>query len=118
MADTREALAALEHFEWVIRQYMEGNTTRDAFHEARQKIVAAIATQPAQAVPLKDGAELWLWKNGDHFLAFTHLYPCFTPGGDPMVLGEPAGRAVYRVSHDRAAHGIAPKAAQQEKTDE
>jgi len=51
---------------------------------------------------MQDETTLWLWKNGDHYLAFEHLYPCFTPGGDPMTLGEPFGRAVFKVSHDRA----------------
>jgi hypothetical protein len=46
---------------------------------------------------------LWLWRNGDHFLAFEHLYPCFTPGGDPMTLGEPVGYAIVKRSFDRAA---------------
>lgn len=49
-----------------------------------------------------EGEKLWLWKNGDHFLAFRHLYPCFEPGGDPMTLGEPVGYAVFKGSHDRS----------------
>lgn len=56
------------------------------------------AQPPAQA----DGQKLWLWRNGDHFLAFAHEYPCYEPGGDPMTLGEPAGYALFRQSHDRA----------------
>lgn len=59
----------------------------------------------AQMASPQDGFEFWLWKNGDHFLAFRHLYPCFTPGGDPMVLGEPVGRAVFRRSFDRHCGG-------------
>lgn len=58
-------------------------------------------TTPPAKVP--EGARLWLWRHHDHFLAFTHQYPCFTPGGDPMTLGPPVGYAVFRVSHDRAA---------------
>jgi hypothetical protein len=57
--------------------------------------------QPQDAAP-GHGEKLWLWKNGDHFLAFRHLYPCFTPGGDPMTLGEPVGYAVFKESHDRS----------------
>lgn len=48
-----------------------------------------------------DGEQLWLWRNGDHFLAFRHLYPCYSPGGDPMTLGEPFGRAIFKHSHNR-----------------
>ena len=49
-----------------------------------------------------EGQTLWLWQNGDHFLAFEHLYPCYSPGGDPMTLGEPFGRAVFRKSFNRS----------------
>ncbi len=52
---------------------------------------------------------LWLWKNGDHMLAYRHLYPCY-PGGDPMVLGEPVAKAYLRQSFDRG--GTSPQAAQ------
>lgn len=45
--------------------------------------------------------QLWLWRNGDHYLAFEHLYPCYSPGGDPMTLGEPAAVAFFRGSYDR-----------------
>lgn len=67
----------------------------------------APAPKPDQEAQQAAGSEtqadetLWLWKNGDHFLAFRHLYPCFTQGGDPMTLGEPFGRAVLRHSHNR-----------------
>ena len=54
---------------------------------------------------------LWLWKNGDHMLAYRHLYPCY-PGGDPMVLGEPVAKAYLRQSFDRG--GTSPQAAQTE----
>lgn len=72
---------------------------------------AALSPSPAstevpQMVAPQDGMQFWLWKNGDHYLAFTHLYPCFTPGGDPMTLGEPFGRAVFRRSFDRAESGV------------
>lgn len=79
--------------------------------------VVAPPAQPQsdpQMVAPQDGMQFWLWKNGDHFLAFTHLYPCFTPGGDPMVLGEPVGRAVFRRSFDRSGRGNAIAPAQPE----
>ena len=72
-------------------------------HYTTTKIVLLYDAPPAPAaVPLTDGDELWLWRNGDHLLAFRHLYPCYSPGGDPMTLGEPVARAVFRSSHDRA----------------
>lgn len=69
--------------------------------------LAAIRAQE----PMIDGKELWLWQNGDHMLAFEHLYPCFSPGGDPMTLGKPFGKAVFKVSHDRS-NGITKKGEQ------
>jgi hypothetical protein len=50
---------------------------------------------------LPEGTKLWLWKDGGRFLAFTHEYPCYTPGGDPMVLGNPTLVAEFRGSYDR-----------------
>ena len=41
--------------------------------------------------------KLWLWKNGDHFLAFDNPYPTHD-GGDPMTLGEPIGYAWFTPS--------------------
>lgn len=52
-----------------------------------------------------ENKQLWLWRNGDHYLAFEHLYPCYSPGGDPMTLGEPAAVAFFRESYDRATGG-------------
>jgi hypothetical protein len=46
------------------------------------------------------GAKLWLWKNGDHYLAFDNEYPTFD-GGDPMTLGEPVGWAIFTHSTPR-----------------
>lgn len=81
------------------------NDWRHFTDEVRRIYRAMLAAAP-EASPLPQGSQtdseaLWLWKNGDHFLAFRHLYPCFEPGGDPMVLGEPFGRAVLKVSFDR-----------------
>lgn len=59
----------------------------------------------AQAEPAAE-QKLWLWRNGDHFLAFDNLYPCFTPGGDPMTLGEPVGYAIFKHSHCRAGKEV------------
>lgn len=83
--------------------------------EARDRLIRREAAQAEpQMVAPQDGMQFWLWKNGDHFLAFTHLYPCFTPGGDPMVLGEPVGRAVFRRSFHRSGRGNAIGPAQPE----
>jgi hypothetical protein len=51
-----------------------------------------------------EGKKLWLWKNGDHYLAFDNAYPCY-PGGDPMTLGEPAAIAFLHSSIDRTPDG-------------
>lgn len=68
-----------------------------------------LASQPAQGGKnVADGSKLWLWKNGDHFLAFAHEYPCYEPGGDPMTLGEPVGHAIFKASHDRATTPAEP----------
>lgn len=71
------------------------------------KKIARAALASRQEVPqgfiAENGDTLWLWKNGDHYLAFKHLYPCFEPAGDPMTLGQPFGRAEFRASHDRVA---------------
>lgn len=69
------------------------------------------APTPAQPTPEPDET-LWLWQNGDHFLAFRNLYPCFSPGGDPMTLGEPFGRAIFKQSHNREG-----KPNEQQRTD-
>lgn len=68
--------------------------------------------QAAQSgmVPLDNDDVLWLWRDGDKMLAFRHLYPCYSPGGDPMTYGEPWGKAIFRHSHDRAS---APQAVPQ-----
>jgi hypothetical protein len=76
--------------------------------------------EAAEAGEAVAGEKLWLWKNGDHYLAYRHLYPCFTPGGDPMTLGEPVGYALIRESHDRATpskpHFMSMEAAQNRAT--
>lgn len=86
------------------------NKAKRIYEEARAALAAhvveAAQTERRQMADPQDGMQFWLWKNGDHFLAFTHLYPCFTPGGDPMVLGEPVGRAVFKRSFDRAKQGV------------
>ena len=68
----------------------------------RDQLQAKLDAAPKALAPLTDEQELWLWQNGDHMLAFKHLYPCFTEGGDPMTLGEPVARAIFKTSHDRS----------------
>jgi len=74
---------------------------------ARAAVLADRASN-ATSQGMADGTKLWLWKNGDHYLAFGSAYPCFEPGGDPMTLGEPAAVAVFKASFDR--HASAPPA--------
>jgi hypothetical protein len=52
-------------------------------------------TAPEQPTP---EARLWLWRNGDHYLAYEHEYPCYSDGGDPLTLGEPVGYAIFKPS--------------------
>lgn len=90
----------------------------------RKALMAAAAPTPTASIAPKAEGEavaaqvasgemkLWLWKNGDHYLAFEHLYPCFTPGGDPMTLGEPAGHAILKHSFDRTSRAAPAPVAQ------
>lgn len=63
----------------------DGHTTPEKYER-----LAALAAQPDR--------KLWLWRNGDHFWAFHHLYPCRMDCGDPQVLGEPVGYALLKPS--------------------
>lgn len=47
-----------------------------------------------------DGTKLYLWRNGDHYLAFDNTHPCY-PNGDPKTLGEPAATAIFKESRSR-----------------
>lgn len=93
---TKDAPAALLHAQRLEKAKHAIHT--DQFGNTWLQARAERAAVPASP---NDGDTLWLWKNGDHFLAFTHLYPCYSPGGDPMTLGEPVARAVFRSSHNR-----------------
>ncbi|MBP6564348.1 MAG: Lar family restriction alleviation protein [Burkholderiales bacterium] len=78
----------------------------DSVVDAEVEYVRAdLAPPPSASEPITGGTKLWLWRNGDHYLAFRHLYPCYSPGGDPMTLGEPAAWAEFRESHNRAGKG-------------
>lgn len=110
MTTVRDALA--EFTAYVIRNYPPGTIISDpAWHAPRllRAARAALAAPPQEPV---DGAALWLWRNGDHFLAFKDLYPCESPHGDPLTLGEPAARAIFLASHNRAHPPAAPEPAQ------
>jgi hypothetical protein len=45
--------------------------------------------------------KLWVWRNGDHLLAYDNEFPCYKGGGDPLTLGEPIGWAVLEDSDNR-----------------
>ena len=47
--------------------------------------------------PISRITKLWLWKNGDHYLAFDNPCPTYG-GGDPMTLGEPVAIAILTPS--------------------
>jgi len=58
---------------------------------------AALEARTADAG--KAGRKLWLWKNGEReYWAFDNLYPCESPNGDPLIIGEPVGYAIYKQS--------------------
>lgn len=52
--------------------------------------------------------KVWLWKNfvdgRPEYWAFDNPYPCYTPNGDPMTLGEPCGYAIIKESKLSANH--------------
>lgn len=79
----------------VLLAHPEDDRMRAMALEAREELA-----EPREG-EVVEGEKLWLWKNGDHFLAFRHLYPCFEPDGDPMTLGEPVGYAIFKKSHNR-----------------
>ena len=73
---------------------------------AMAELLAEMDRLRAEQKALTSGDRLWLWQDGDRYLAFRHEFPCYSPGGDPMTLGNPAPVVVeFRESHDRA-HGI------------
>lgn len=86
---------------------MEGvvcTVSREACHVAAAILRAqadALASPPPAEPAAPADEQLWLWLNGDHFLAFRNLYPCYSPDGDPMTLGEPVGRAILKHSYNR-----------------
>ena len=89
--------------EVTMRRNRDGRYEHDVQNVAWQIWQRARVAQSGQRAGVVEGTKLWLWKNGDHYLAYRHLYPCYEPGGDPMTLGEPVGYAEFRESHDRAA---------------
>jgi hypothetical protein len=56
------------------------------------EFIAALARESVAAY-----VKLWLWKDGDHYLAFDSEYPTYD-GGDPKTLGEPVGYALLERS--------------------
>lgn len=45
--------------------------------------------------PRAKPVKLWLWRDSERFLAFDSLFPTMPGGGDPAVLGQPAGYAIF-----------------------
>ena len=60
--------------------------------------IRTLSTFPAPATDWRNEQKVWLWKNGDHFLAYAHEYPCYPNGGDPLTIGEPVGVAILKPS--------------------
>jgi len=69
-------------------------------HVNKQASIIEWNTRPATDVPgLVD--KLWLWRNNEkEYWAFDNPYPCDV-NGDPMILGEPCGHALFKKSHNR-----------------
>jgi len=70
---------------------------------AKGKFSAIVAEKEKWSMS-EDSVQVWLWKNGDHYLGYTNLYPCHS-NGDPMVLGEPIGYARIKSSLPRELFG-------------
>ncbi len=72
------------------------------------RLDAEVARSPR--VPQK----LWLWRNfvdgRPEYWAFDNPYPCQVGGGDPMVLGEPRGYAIFKESTLSRNHRATPEA--------
>lgn len=51
---------------------------------------------------MEEGTKLWIWRNGDHYWVFDNEYPCETPNGDPLTIGEPMGFGIFKKSSERA----------------
>lgn len=82
-----------------------------------QRAALKALSERGYVVVPREPRRLWLWKNGDHYVAFDHLYPTRLDCGDPSVLGEPAAWATWQPSRgderdndptivDRALNGI------------
>ena len=57
--------------------------------------------------------KLWLWREGNGFIAFDNPMPCYPDGGDPLVLGEPVATAILMPS----VYGWADKPIEPDPTD-
>lgn len=61
-----------------------------------EAIAVTAAMSKVEAI-LRADRKLWLWRDGDHYIAFDCEFPTFE-NGDPQVLGEPAGSAILKPS--------------------
>lgn len=118
-AATRKLHILSTHHPRLEVRYWTGSYWEPMYGVALDRLLETLAPAPPAATgdstpPSEpaDGEQLWLWQNGDHFLAFRHLYPCYSPNGDPMTLGEPFGRAIFKHSHNREG-----KPNEQQRTD-
>ena len=83
----------------------EDSSLSDSVQVAKSGLLSILMTEFDMPEQVVEGVPLWLWKNGEHFLAFKHEFPCFAPGGDPMTLGAPFSQAIFKRSFDRSANG-------------
>lgn len=82
-----------------------GNCTLKIKAIAEIESLRAKLSEQAKQEPVE---KLWLWKNGDHYLAYEHEYPCYEQGGDPLTVGEPIGYALLKPSFGRESMAPTP----------
>lgn len=84
---------------WVANSYWHSKTPdKDGFRTAiysRGKPYYVVTAEEYVRHIMGPWPKLWLWKDGDRFLAFDHEFPTYD-NGDPQVLGEPAATAMFR----------------------
>lgn len=89
--------AEKDALKWLDRMLACSNPGTDA-----ERSVLTLKAMVAEHRIPSAGLKIWVWRNGDHFLAYSHEYPCVSPHGDPCTLGEPAGYAFLLPSFPRA----------------
>jgi len=90
--DTREALAALDRFESRLRNYMMGNETIEVLDNARDNLIAALATRPAQP---REWDEFGRTNSGDETGGTVQRFGFDLTGSKPDIIPATNGAFVY-----------------------